>query len=203
MANPGPNCEYISTPTDTIQTVKAFQEESIMPEYAFNLFTFIHTPDQEEVQVKGIPPAEDIVTGFQGQSDAEIRQYFHQFLAEKGTMGKITRIWFAVLDDQSVAQSTIILYHSMKKSLWDEIYAEVPETPIPGQHEICDDGNIWWKWRVPFRYAWAIWNSISSCDFEVLELYSRPEYLGSDGVVDAETCDKIVNGELNDPKGIV
>lgn len=48
--------------------------------------------------IKGTPPAEDIVTGFEGQSDVEIRQYFHQFLAAKGTMGKITRIWFAVLD---------------------------------------------------------------------------------------------------------
>lgn len=56
---------------------------------------------------------------------------------------------------------------------------------------------------MPFRYAWAIWNSISSCDLEVLELYSRPEYLGSDGVVDAETCDKIVNGQLSDAKGMV
>ena len=56
---------------------------------------------------------------------------------------------------------------------------------------------------MPFRYAWAIWNSISSCDLEVLELYSRPEYLGSDGVVDAETCDKIVNGIAKDPKGLV
>jgi len=119
-------------------------------------------------------------------------------------MGKITRIWFAVLDEQSVAQSTIVLHNSMKNVLWDDIHAEVPETPVPGQHEVCDDDNIWWKWRVLFRYAWEIWNSNSSCDFEVLELYSRPEYLGSDGFIDAETCcDKIVNGGLGDPKGMV
>lgn len=189
--------------TNWSQTIKQLQEESTIPEYAFNLFCFIHTSDQEEVQVKGTPPAEDIMTGFEGQNETQIRQSFHQFLAQRGTMGKITRVWFAVLDSQSAARSTIVLHHSMKKSLWDEIHAEVPETPIPGQHEICDDGNIWWKWRVPFRYAWETWNSISNCDFEVLELYSRPEYLDSDGVVDAETCDKIVNGITKDPKGLV
>jgi len=57
------------------------------------------------------------------------------------------------------------------------------------------------KGTIPVR--WAAWNSISSCDFEVLELYSRPEYLGSDGVVDAETCDEIVNGIVKDSKGLV
>lgn len=145
------------------------------------------------MQVKGTPPAEDLVTGFKDQSEAQIRQYFHRFLAQKGTMGKITRVWFAVLDSQSVSQSTIVLHYRMAKSFWDEIHDEVPETP---QYKICGDGNIWWKWRVPFRYAWTVWNSISSCDLEVLELYSRPDYLGLDGVVDAETCDQIVNGIL-------
>lgn len=188
---------------NSLQTINQLLEESIVPEYAFNLFNFIRTPDQEEVQVKGTPLAEDILTGFEGKTDAELRQYFHRFLAERGTMGKITRIWFAVLDDQSATQSTISLHHSMKKSLWDEMHQDTPETLIPGQHEVCDDGNIWWKWRVPFRYAWTVWNSISSCDFEVLELYSRPEYLGSTGVADAETCDKIVNGIMRDPKGMV
>ena len=194
---------YMDYSLTIAQVISKLQQESIIPEYAFNLFTFIHTPDQQDVQVRGTPPAQDINTGFENKSDAEIRRHFHAFLAENGTKGWITTRWFAILDDKSAAQSTIVLHHGMKKSIWDEIHEEVPDTHIPGQHQVCeDDGCIWWKWRVPFRFAWSVWNSISSCDLEVLELYSRPEYLGSDGVVQAEICDQIVNG-WPDPKGLV
>lgn len=47
--------------------------------------------------------------------------------------------------------------------------------PIPG--ELGDDSYVWWKWRIPFRYAYLFFNDLKHCDPEVVKLYSRHEFL--------------------------
>lgn len=46
---------YMDYSLTIAQVISKLQQESIIPEYAFNLFTFIHTPDQQDVQVRGTP----------------------------------------------------------------------------------------------------------------------------------------------------
>lgn len=98
----------------------------------------------------------------------------------------------------------MVLYHGVEKVLWDKDHDDPGvDSTIPGEYRIRDDGCIWWQWRVPFRLAWVFLIDIEYCSEEVCELYSRPEYRAWDGVVDAETCHRIVQGELPDPKGVI
>lgn len=97
---------------------------------------------------------------------------------------------------------TLLMYYATKKSYWDEMHEQPDvDASIPGHARVCEDGYIWWKWRVPFRFGFYFWNSITSCGMEALELYCRPEYLRADGSVDMDTCSKIIDGDIEDPMG--
>lgn len=187
------------------QVLNELIEQSTQPKDATNIFSLIRAPTQEVIDLYGTnPPIEDFETGFRGQSDDVVHQFVQRLFAEGRGGGFLEKRWFAILDDKSTSQSAVLLYHGMKKSLWDKDH-EDPEvdSTIPGEHKIRDDGFIWWQWRIPFRFAWAFFIDIEYCSEEVLELYSRPEYRALDGVIDAETCHKIVKAELPDPKGVV
>lgn len=165
----------------------------------------IRAPTQEVNNLYGTdPPTEDFETGFRGQSDDEIHHFVQRLFAEGRGIGFLEKRWFAILDGESTSQSAVVLYHGRKKSLWDKDH-EDPEvdSTIPGEHRIRDNGFIWWKWHIQFRFAWTFFVDIEYCSEEVLELYSRPEYQALGEVVDAETCHKIVKAELPDPKGVV
>ena len=109
----------------------------------------------------------------------------------------------AVLDELSAAQSTLVLHYGMKKTSWDEMHQYEPETTIPGTGTVCEDGYIWWKWRVPFKYTYSFYMTIEHCDVEVMKMFCRPEHVGPDGVVDYETGHKILCREIRDPLGLV
>lgn len=100
----------------------------------------------------------------------------------------------AVLDEQSDAQSAVVLHYGIRKSTWDEIHEEVPDQEIPGNGMLREDGRIWWKFRIPFKHSYSFFTGLEHCDLEILELFCRPEHVGADGVVDTETCDKIIRG---------
>ncbi|GKZ25309.1 hypothetical protein AbraIFM66951_002229 [Aspergillus brasiliensis] len=181
-------------------------EESQTAESACPFLTLIRYPEQEEVDEWGTKaPIEDFETGFLGKSDDELRQYFRRFLAERPPekQGNIDGHWMAELDDHSAAESRIVLHYGMKKSLWDYMHEYEPEAEVFADGKLCDDGYIWWKWRVPFKYSYSFFIAIECCDFEVMQLFCRPEYRDSRGVVDYETCDKIIRREIRDPLGII
>ncbi|PWY67645.1 hypothetical protein BO94DRAFT_540435 [Aspergillus sclerotioniger CBS 115572] len=181
-------------------------DESQTAENAVPFLTLIRTPDQQEVDEWGTePPIDDFETGFLGKTDDELRCFFRQFLAERppSSQGNIGGHWMAVLDELSAAQSTIVLHYGMKKPDWDEIYQYEPEKTIPGTGKVCEDGYIWWKWRVPFKHSYHFYMTIEHCDIEVMEMFCRPEYVDSDGVVDCDTCYKILYREIRDPLGLV
>lgn len=148
-------------------------------------------------------PIENFETGFLGQTDDELRHYYRRFLAERGTMGTIGENWMAVLDENSAAQSTVVLHYGMAKSDWDELNENCPDEPIPGTGRVCDDGYIWWKWRIPFRNAYSFFTGLDSTGEETLDLYCRPEYISADGVLDVESVDKVMDGVLPDTYGIL
>ena len=53
------------------------------------------------------------------------------------------------------------MHHHMKKSSWVELLEERKEVFIPGQAEVNEaEDSIWWKWRIPFKSAFSIWNNI-------------------------------------------
>ncbi|KAI2815000.1 hypothetical protein CBS115989_7999 [Aspergillus niger] len=181
-------------------------EESQTAENACPFLTLVRYPEQEEVDKWGTEaPIQDFETGFLGKNDDELRQYFRRFFSERppSEQGMIVENWMAVLDDQSAANSTIVLHHGMKKSMWDDLHEYEPEKEIFGKGKLCEDGYIWWKWRVPFKYSYSFFIAIEHCDFEVLELSCRPEHQDSRGIVDYETCWKIICGEIRDPLGRV
>ena len=148
-------------------------------------------------------PIEDFETGFLGQTDDELRQYYRRFLAERGDMGTIGENWMAVLDEKSAAQSTVVLHYGIKKSDWDELHENCPDEPIPGTGRVCDDGYIWWKWRIPFKNAYSFFTGLDSTGEETLGLYCRPEYISAEGVLDVDTVDKVMDGVLPDTYGIL
>lgn len=56
---------------------------------------------------------------------------------------------------------------------------------------------------MPFASAFNLWNSVESLEWDGLELHSRPEYLGEDGVVQTHIPDQIVSGGTIDPKDML
>ena len=57
-------------------------------------------------------------------------------------MGTISENWMAVLDENSAAQSAVVMHYGMKKSDWDELNEARPDEPIPGTGRVCDDEYI-------------------------------------------------------------
>ncbi|KAB8228978.1 uncharacterized protein BDW43DRAFT_199717 [Aspergillus alliaceus] len=176
-------------------TINRLMQECALPDGAFNFFSLVRTPDQETLDEWNTEPLiHDFDTGFEGKRDTELREFFQARL-DKHTDSQTTSIsdsWIAVLDDESRSQNTVVLHYSYERSSWGP-------NPIPGPAEVSGD-TIWWKWRVPFRSAWTFWNTISSVGEDAIEIYSRPEYISSDGVLQTETPEKIIDGEIEDPK---
>lgn len=170
-------------------------EECAIPEMAANFFSLVRTPDQETLDEWNTePPVQDYDTGFEGKPDHELRN-LAQPLIDRATRGKSTSLttgWIAVLDEKSETQAAVVMHYSYPQEDWEE--------PIIGPAEISD-GVIWWKWRVPFKAAWTIYNDVDSIGFDAIELYSRPEYQDSDGVLQTEMPEKIIKGEIEDPNG--
>ena len=168
--------------------------ECAIPEDAFNIFSLVRTPNQETLdEWQTQTPVQEFDTGFEGKSDAELRRFFQECL-DKHTDTQTTSIsdsWLAVLDDKSPSQGTVVMHYTYDKSSWGP-------NPIPGPAEVSDD-TIWWKWRVPFQSAWTFWNAVGSIGADAIEIYSRPEYTSSDGVLQTEIPEKIINGEIEDP----
>jgi len=180
-----------------------------LPEQAANIFSLVRDPSQEILdEWQSDPPIliPDFTTGFKGASDAEIRCYARSRLEDLTSRhaSSLSTRWIAVLDDKSPTEDTVVIHSNMRKSSWVELLEEREEEVfIPGQAEVNEaDDSIWWKWRIPFKSGFNIWNNIQSLGWEALELYSRDEYLGEDGIVQAHIPDQIVDGKLPDPKGL-
>ncbi|KOC15879.1 hypothetical protein AFLA70_362g001420 [Aspergillus flavus AF70] len=174
--------------------INRLMNECAIPDNTFNFFSLVRTPDQEALDEWNTQtPVQDFDTGFEGKSDAELRRFFQDRL-DKHTDTQTTSIsdsWLAVLDDKSPSENAVVLHYTYDKSSWGP-------GPIPGPAEVMDD-VIWWKWRVPFKSAWTFWNAIGSAGADAIEIYSRPEYTSSDGVLQTEIPEKIINGEIEDP----
>lgn len=99
----------------------------------------------------------------------------------------------------------MVMHHYMEKSAWEGMLQDAEEEVcIPGQADVNEaKDSIWWMWRVPFSSAFNLWNSVESLEWEGLELYSRFDYLGEDGVVQTHIPDQIVGGDLVDPKHVL
>lgn len=171
----------------------------------------LETTTQTEVDRKGTKPDtinQDFTSDFQDKTEDEVCHLIRKWIERNGRSGGISNRWIAVLDGKSVEDGTLLMYYAMKKSYWDETHKVELESgvdagtiPVPGHARVCEDGCIWWKWRVPFRFGFYFWNSITSCGMEVLELYCRPGYLRADGAVDMDTCSGIIEGDIEDPMG--
>ncbi|OJJ35948.1 hypothetical protein ASPWEDRAFT_51859 [Aspergillus wentii DTO 134E9] len=180
--------------------------ESQQAQDAVPFLTLIRTPDQQEVDEWGTTaPIQDFETGFLGNTDNELLHYFRRFFQERHpySQGNMEEHWMAMLDERSATQSTLAMHYGMKKSSWDELYGDIPDMEIPVNGKVCDDGYIWFKWRVPFKYSFVFFITIEHSDEEVQQLFCRPEYLGPDWLVDYETCYKIIRREIRDPLGMV
>lgn len=188
------------------QVFNQIMHETLQVENGSPFLTILRTPDQQEIDEWGTEaPIEDFETGFLGKREDELRRFYRQWLAKTpgSLQGDVNEHMMAVLDERSAIDSTMILYWGMKKHHWDDYCKFQPGKPITGNGNLCEDGYIWWKWRVPFKHAFELFLKAEHCDTEVVELFCRPEYQVPDGVVDYETCNKILNLEIPDPLGIV
>ncbi|OAA53369.1 hypothetical protein ISF_08850 [Cordyceps fumosorosea ARSEF 2679] len=177
------------------RVIEKLMAECAIPENADNMFSLVRTPDQASLDEWATsPPIADFATGFASAPDAQLRALVEP-LIKRSTGGASTSLagdWLAVLDDKSEEQGAVVLHYSYALEDWDE-------QPIVGPAEVVD-GTIWWKWRVPFKAAWTLWNAVDSCGYDGIELYSREEYRDAEGVLQTEIPDKILAGEMADPK---
>ncbi|XHG00422.1 hypothetical protein AWENTII_003875 [Aspergillus wentii] len=88
-------------------------------------------------------------------------------------------------------QSAVVLHCSYEREFWGD-------DPIPGQAEVSED-MIWWKWRVSLNYACTFWNSVEGVEDTFIGVYSRPECLDPDGVIQPEVPENVMPGETEDP----
>ena len=179
-----------------------------IPSLASNIFSLVRDPDQSTLDnPNSNPPIEDFQTGFKEYSDTDLRQYAKQRTTDlrRQRNHSLVAEWIAVLDQRSVEEGNVVMHHFMEKSAWEDMLQDAEqEVCIPGQAEVNEaEDSIWWKWRVPFVSAFQLWNSVESLEWAGLELYSRPEYLGEDGVVQTHILDQIVGGDLVDPKHVL
>lgn len=169
-------------------------EECAIPDDADNIFSLVRTRDQQRLDEWNTePPVQEFSTGFEATSDGELRSRIRP-LIQRSTAGASTSLasdWMAVLDDKSEAQSAVVLHYSLPEDLWSE--------PIASSAEVIE-GRIWWKWRVPFKAAWTLFNAVDSCGDYGIELLSRDEYRDSQGVLQTEIPMMILDGEMKDPK---
>ncbi|BCR88162.1 uncharacterized protein ACHE_40726S [Aspergillus chevalieri] len=152
--------------------------ETLQVDNGFPFLTILRTPDQQEIDKWGTEsPIENFETGFLGRSEDELRRFYRQWLAETpgSSQGDVNENMMAVLDERSAIDSTMILYWGMKNRHWDDYCEFQPDKPITGNGRLCEDGYIWWKWRVPFKHAFELFLTAEHCDTEVVELFCRPE----------------------------
>ncbi|PYH31568.1 uncharacterized protein BO87DRAFT_378901 [Aspergillus neoniger CBS 115656] len=167
-----------------------------------NLFCVVHTPGQASFESYGTElPISDFSTGFKDETDTELRLWARNKISElreHGNEGMLQSYCIAVMDEQSRQDSTIVLHYNEELSLWAQSLkdAELPFN-IPGDANVSED-EIWWKWRLPISGAHHLFNSVDDGDFVMIELLSRPEYVGLKGVVNIDIPVKFIRGEIPD-----
>ncbi|RAK89105.1 hypothetical protein BO79DRAFT_287197 [Aspergillus costaricaensis CBS 115574] len=164
-----------------------------------NLMCVVRSPDQSYYPDWGTElPISDFLTGFKDATNSELRAFTQAKIAELGARGEAGSLepdWIAVMDERSLRDRTVVMQFNMEMSMWAQDLEDADEPfEIPGNADIEGD-DIWWKWRVLFSGAQQIFNSIDCGDPPMIQLYSRPEYLGSDGVVKVDVIRKTIRGD--------
>ncbi|GKZ96486.1 hypothetical protein AnigIFM63604_010273 [Aspergillus niger] len=189
-----------NVPANTInQFMTEFADASEDP----NIFCLVRTPDQDQFDEWGTePPVQDFTTGFENASDSALRLYTQNRIDElkdAGKAGGLTPGWLAKLDERSRRDSTVVLQYRKIKANWAQALEDAEEQfQIPGQADV-DDQNIWWKWRVPFADAFQLFNSVDGGVPDMIRLFTRPEFMDSEGVLQVDVPRQIIKGEIPDP----
>ncbi|SPB44267.1 hypothetical protein CAN33_0049965 [Aspergillus niger] len=189
-----------NVPANTInQFMTEFADASEDP----NIFCLVRTPDQDQFDEWGTePPVQDFTTGFENASDSALRLYTQNRIDElkdAGKAGGLTPGWLAKLDERSRNDSTVVLQYRKIKANWAQALEDAEEQfQIPGQADV-DDQNIWWKWRVPFADAFQLFNSVDGGVPDMIRLFTRPEFMDSEGVLHVDVPRQIIKGEIPDP----
>lgn len=181
---------------DSVQVVSQLMEECTVeePEKYLNVFSLVPTPEEEVFDEYCKTPTEDFETGFEGWSDSQFRQWFHQRMSElRGTT--IEHGFPAVLDDKSATQSTAVIHFRFAKETLDQ-YPHLMEA----RGDLDEHGYYWWKWCVPFRYAYIFFNDLKFCEPEIVDMLVRPDFIESKGILDAVTPRKIMERVIDDPR---
>ncbi|PWY71250.1 hypothetical protein BO83DRAFT_389561 [Aspergillus eucalypticola CBS 122712] len=167
-----------------------------------NFFCVVRTPGQAIFESYGTElPISDFSTGFKDATDTELRLWARNKISElreHGNEGMLQSYWIAVMDEQSEQDSTIVLHYNEELSLWAQCLedAELPFN-IPGDADVSED-EIWWRWRLPISGAHHLFNGVEDGDFVMIELFSRPEYVGPNRVVNIDIPVEIIRGEIPD-----
>ncbi|PYI02605.1 hypothetical protein BO78DRAFT_400403 [Aspergillus sclerotiicarbonarius CBS 121057] len=166
-------------------------------------FCVVRTPDQTDFDEWGTElPISDFSTGFKNATDAELRRFARQKISELRDVGKrgpLDSDWIAIMDERSRRDGTVVMQFNKELSMWTQDLEDAEEPfEIPGDTDVSGD-DIWWKWRVPFAGAVQVFNSVDNGDPVMIRLYSRPEYVGPDGVLNVDIPRKIIRGDIKDP----
>ena len=110
------------------------------------------------------------------------RRVYHQRKTRGTVLGSGS---IAILDQRSITDSTVVFHQFHRKDLWeecDELFARPAE--------VTDNGDFWYKWRVPFNKAWPLYTSVSNLSIaeDTVAMFSKPQYQSPDGVIDVEAA---------------
>lgn len=122
-----------------------------------------------------------------GISDSDLRKYAEMRLdSHRETCGTVLEGGsIAVLDERSITDSTVIFHQFHYKELWEE-----GERWVVRPAEVTDNDDFWFKWRIPFNKAWTFYIGVSNIRVadDMIPMFSDPQYLSPDGVVDVGTA---------------
>jgi len=155
-----------------------------------NFYSLVRDPAQasyDDWQTK--IPVPDFPNGFLEYTASQLQEYVTSHRAQIERAGNLEVGQFAVLDERSATDGTVVLWKELEKDLMKEEGQE--EESESGEE---GDGKVWRQWRVKFENSERIATDLDMT-MEMWPVYCRDDLVGEDDVFNVKRAVEIfVNG---------
>jgi len=152
----------------------------------------VRDPSQDSYDAwKTQPPVPEFSNGFSGYTASQLQEYVtsHEAQIEEG--GNLEARQFAVLDERSESDGTVVLWMQLDKDLMGLDQAAGEEGEESGDVEAEEEvEKVWRQWRVKFEDSEKIAIDLDMT-IEMWPVYCREDLVGEDGVFNVKRAIEI------------